>query len=140
MKKDKKSVLQMPLVALRGLNVFPNMILHFDVARQKSIKALEEAMVSDQSIFLVAQKEADIEEPEEENLYQVGTISSIKQILKLPTNTIRVLVEGNKRGKIISFEQEEPYFLVNVEEHVSGKENSDVNKQALLRVGAEVFE
>lgn len=140
MKKDDKNLLQMPLVALRGLNVFPNMILHFDVARPRSIRALEEAMISDQSIFLVAQKEAETEEPEIKDLYTVGTISSIKQILKLPTNTIRVLVEGSKRGKIVSFEQEEPYFLVNVEEYSNEEEDIDVNKQALLRAGAEVFE
>ncbi|NLK96579.1 MAG: endopeptidase La [Epulopiscium sp.] len=140
MKKDDKNLLQMPLVALRGLNVFPNMILHFDVARQKSIKALEEAMISDQSIFLVAQKEAETEEPESKDLYTVGTISSIKQILKLPTNTIRVLVEGNKRGRIVSFEQEDPYFLVNVEEYSQEEDYIDVNQQALLRAGAEIFE
>lgn len=133
-------MLQMPLVALRGLNVFPNMILHFDVARPKSIRALEEAMISDQSIFLVAQKDAETEEPESKDLYNVGTISSIKQILKLPTNTIRVLVEGNKRGKIVSFEQEDPYFLVNVEEYDHEEDPIDVNKQALIRAGAEVFE
>ncbi|HHW67047.1 MAG TPA: endopeptidase La [Epulopiscium sp.] len=140
MKKDDKNMLQMPLVALRGLNVFPNMILHFDVARPKSIRALEEAMISDQSIFLVAQKDAETEEPESKDLYNVGTISSIKQILKLPTNTIRVLVEGNKRGKIVSFEQEDPYFLVNVEEYDHEEDPIDVNKQALIRAGAEVFE
>lgn len=133
-------MLQMPLVALRGLNVFPNMILHFDVARPKSIRALEEAMISDQSIFLVAQKDAETEEPESKDLYNVGTISSIKQILKLPTNTIRVLVEGNKRGKIVSFEQEDPYFLVNVEEYDHEEDPIDVNKQALIRAGAEIFE
>lgn len=140
MKKDDKNMLQMPLVALRGLNVFPNMILHFDVARPKSIRALEEAMISDQSIFLVAQKDAETEEPESKDLYNVGTISSIKQILKLPTNTIRVLVEGNKRGKIVSFEQEDPYFLVNVEEYDHEEDPIDVNKQALIRAGAEIFE
>lgn len=138
--RNKNNILQMPLVALRGLNVFPNMILHFDVARSKSIKALEEAMISDQSIFLVAQKEVDDEEPEGKDLYKVGSISSIKQILKLPTNTIRVLVEGSKRGKIVSFEQEEPYFLVNVEEYSYEEDSSDINKQALIRAGAEIFE
>ncbi|NLK21135.1 MAG: endopeptidase La [Epulopiscium sp.] len=139
-KKDKKHILQLPLVALRGLTVFPNMILHFDVARKKSIKALEEAMISDKPIFLVAQKEIAIEEPEIGDLYTVGTIASIKQILKLPTNTIRVLVEGDKRGKIISFEQESPYFIVNVEKQLYKEENDDLKTHALIRAGAEIFE
>lgn len=139
-KVKNKNILQIPLVALRGLAVFPNMILHFDVARQKSIQALEESMVSDQPIFLVAQKEANIEDPNSSDLYTVGTISNIKQILKLPNNTIRVLVEGYKRGKIINFKQEEPFFLVYIEEEHFYQENEEVNNQALLRLGSEIFE
>jgi len=110
MTRKTDNIIQIPLVALRGLTVFPKMILHFDVARQKSIKALEESMVKGEPIFLVAQKEAEIEEPDIEDLYTVGTISHIKQILKLPNNAIRVLVEGHERGRIISFKQKDPFF------------------------------
>ncbi|WP_058486587.1 endopeptidase La [Defluviitalea phaphyphila] len=139
MKKCEKNILQLPLIALRGFSVFPNMILHFDVARPKSIKALEKSMIEDQEIFLVAQKKVDIEEPEIKDLYEVGTISTIKQILKLPNGIIRVLVEGRTRGKIISFEEEKSYFLVNIEEYLE-EENDNIKNEALLRIGVETFE
>ena len=94
----KKQIL--PLLPLRGLTVFPYMILHFDVGREKSIKALEEAMVNNQLIFLVAQKDSSIKEPNENDIYKVGTISKIKQLLKLPGDTVRVLVEGLNRAEL----------------------------------------
>ena len=144
MTRKTDNIIQIPLVALRGLTVFPKMILHFDVARQKSIKALEESMVKGEPIFLVAQKEAEIEEPDIEDLYTVGTISHIKQILKLPNNAIRVLVEGHERGRIISFKQKDPFFLVYVEkDNKTRKMNTDsdnLNVKALLRLAAETFE
>lgn len=144
MTRKTDNIIQIPLVALRGLTVFPKMILHFDVVRQKSIKALEESMVKGEPIFLVAQKEAEIEEPDIEDLYTVGTISHIKQILKLPNNAIRVLVEGHERGRIISFKQKDPFFLVYVEkDNKTRKMNTDsdnLNVKALLRLAAETFE
>lgn len=144
MTRKTDNIIQIPLVALRGLTVFPKMILHFDVARQKSIKALEESMVKGEPIFLVAQKEAEIEEPDIEDLYTVGTISHIKQILKLPNNAIRVLVEGHERGRIISFKQKDPFFLVYVEkDNKTRKMNTDsdnLNVKALLRLAAETLE
>lgn len=144
MTRKTDNIIQIPLVALRGLTVFPKMILHFDVARQKSIKALEESMVKGEPIFLVAQKEVEIEEPDIEDLYTVGTISHIKQILKLPNNAIRVLVEGHERGRIISFKQKDPFFLVYVEkDNKTRKMNTDsdnLNVKALLRLAAETFE
>lgn len=144
MTRKTDNIIQIPLVALRGLTVFPKMILHFDVARQKSIKALEESMVKGEPIFLVAQKEVEIEEPDIEDLYTVGTISHIKQILKLPNNAIRVLVEGHERGRIISFKQKDPFFLVYVEkDNKTRKMNTDsdnLNVKALLRLAAETLE
>jgi len=144
MTRKTDNIIQIPLVALRGLTVFPKMILHFDVVRQKSIKALEESMVKGEPIFLVAQKEVEIEEPDIEDLYTVGTISHIKQILKLPNNAIRVLVEGHERGRIISFKQKDPFFLVYVEkDNKTRKMNTDsdnLNVKALLRLAAETLE
>ena len=131
---------KMPLLALRGLTVFPNMILHFDVGRPKSTQALEQAMVNDQYIFLVAQKDAVLDEPTSEDLFTVGTISKVKQLLKLPGDTIRVLVEGVNRGKIHSFTQEEPYFMVEVEEASKEEEVESIQRTALLRAAVETFE
>lgn len=131
---------KMPLLALRGLTIFPNMILHFDVGRPKSTQALEQAMVNDQYIFLVAQKDAVLDEPTPEDLFTVGTISKVKQLLKLPGDTIRVLVEGVNRGKIHSFIQEEPYFMVEVEEAPKEEEVENIQRTALLRAAVETFE
>jgi 3-oxoacyl-[acyl-carrier protein] reductase len=97
----------LPLLPLRGLTIFPYMVLHFDVGREKSIAALEEAMVKDQLIFLVTQKDAKVDSPTVDDIYKVGTVSKIKQLLKLPGDTIRVLVEGINRGEIIKITKEE---------------------------------
>lgn len=133
--------LRVPLLALRGLTVFPNMILHFDVGRPKSIQALEEAMVGDQLIFLVAQKDAKIEQPEPEDLFEVGSVAKIKQLLKLPGDMIRVLVEGVQRGKVVSYIQREPYYTVEVEKSAEEEDvGEDPQKQALIRAAAEAFE
>ena len=93
-KKNKKNTKTIPLLPLRGIVVFPNMILHFDVGRPRSIKALEEAMMEEQKIFLAAQKDPALEEPGQEDVYTIGTTAKIKQLLRLPGDTIRVLVEG----------------------------------------------
>ena len=105
----------LPLIPLRGMNIFPYMVLHFDVGREKSILALEEAMLNNQEIFLVSQKVSKIEEPEEKDIYEIGTICNVKQILKLPGDTIRVLVEGIQRGKISEYKDKEPFVRVEVE-------------------------
>ncbi|MDF2841360.1 MAG: endopeptidase La, partial [Clostridia bacterium] len=101
---------KIPLLPLRGLGIFPYMVLHFDVGREKSIRALEEAMINDQLIFLVTQKEAQTDLPSIEDFYEVGTISKIKQLLKLPGDTIRVLVEGISRARIEEIVSEEQFF------------------------------
>lgn len=140
-KENSKNIRKLPLIPLRGMTVFPYMVLHFDVGREKSIAALEAAMVNDQLIFLVSQKEADIEEPTQEDFYKVGTISKIKQMLKLPGDTIRVLVEGISRAKIINLSQEDPYFIVEVEEQNNQLEiNKTTELDALMRSVVDAFE
>ena len=88
----------MPVIALRGLTVFPNVLIHFEVAREASIKALEEAMTAGNPVFLVGQLDISVETPGEGDLYQVGTVSNIRQILRMPGDNVRVMVEGQSRG------------------------------------------
>ncbi len=140
---NSKELKNLPLIPLRGLTVFPYMVLHFDVGRERSINALEEAMVSDQMIFLSSQKEAETTSPTSEDVYEVGTVSRIKQMLKLPGDNIRVLVEGIARGRVKKFVQEIPYFMVEVEEWVElddGKELVDTETEALMRSVIDAFE
>ena len=89
---EDDNVMTLPMIPLRGLSVFPNMVLHFDIGREKSINALEKAMVMDQKIFLVAQKDENTDLPTPEDFYHTGTIGKVKQMLKLPGDSIRVLV------------------------------------------------
>lgn len=138
-KTIKKQVL--PLLPLRGLTVFPYMILHFDVGREKSIKALEEAMVNNQLIFLVTQKDAKVDSPTEEDVFAVGTISKVKQLLKLPGDTIRVLVEGVGRAEIGEITQTEPFFMAEVVEKIYSTDEMDkVETEALKRRVVETFD
>jgi ATP-dependent Lon protease len=104
----------MPLIPLRGLTVFPYMVLHFDIGREKSVSALEKAMVRDQIVFLAGQKDVDTDLPTRDDLYDVGCVVKIKQMLKLPGDSIRVLVEGVSRGVIENMVEEIPYFKVMV--------------------------
>ncbi|ABR47284.1 ATP-dependent protease La [Alkaliphilus metalliredigens QYMF] len=139
--KMTTKVSQLPLIPLRGLTIFPYMVLHFDVGRERSIHALEEAMVNDQLVFLASQKEADINLPSADDFYKVGTISKIKQMLKLPGDTIRVLVEGITRAEIKGIVKEEPYFLVEVEEQNYQEEITKNNEtEALMRSVLDSFE
>jgi len=103
---------KLTLLPLRGVLVFPNMVLHLDVGRERSVTALEQAMVNDGRILLMAQKDARVDEPVREDLYTVGTIAEIKQLIKLPGGTIRVLVEGLHRARIAKFIGNEPCFKV----------------------------
>ena len=107
---------QLPAVALRGMAILPEMMIHFDLSREKSIHAVEAAMEADQRIFLVAQKKVDIETPELEDVCQVGCIACIRQVSKLPDNLVRVMVEGVSRGMLLGFEENhEEYLLADVE-------------------------
>lgn len=129
-----KKIEVLPIIPLRGITIFPYMVIHFDVGREKSIGSLEEAMLKDQKIFLATQKEAKVEDPKEEDIFTIGTVCSIKQILKLPGNTVRVLVEGECRGKIIEFIEEEDLLRVEIEE-IRDKECTEDNKcEALFRL------
>ncbi len=130
----------LPLLPLRGLTVFPFMTLYFDVGREKSIKALEEAMINDQLIFLVAQKDASTDSPAEEDIYNIGTISKVKQLLKLQGDTIRVLVEGISRAEIKNIIQKEPFFVVEVVEGHVEEEFEPNEVEALKRRLVSVFE
>lgn len=105
----------MPALALRGITVFPNLLLHFDVGRAPSIRALEEAMAGGRDIFLVTQRDISVEKPEQEDLYTVGTIASVKQILRLPENNVRVMVEGKRRGRMLDLLTADPYLKAEVE-------------------------
>ncbi len=126
----------LPVLPLRGLPVFPYMILHFDVKRSFSVKALEEAVVENQTIFLVAQKDPLVDVPKKDDLFTVGTIARIKQVLKLPDNDVRVLIEGISRAKIIDFVSEEPYFECEVEVINPSKEQTEdekIESEAMIR-------
>ena len=111
---DAAAAAAMPALALRGINVFPNMLLHFDVARETSIKALDEAMSSASPIFLVTQRDLTVERPQMEDLYAIGTIATVRQILRLPENNVRVMVEGTARGRLLSIQSGEPFLTVAV--------------------------
>ena len=104
----------LPAIALRGTTILPDMIVHFDVSRERSIKAIEAAMLHDQKIFLITQKDPEKERPEHADLYKVGTIAYIKQVVKLPHELLRVLVEGKERAELLSIEQEDPFLRVEV--------------------------
>lgn len=130
---------ELPLLPLRGVVVFPYMVIHLDVGREKSVKAIDEAMTQDRVIFLAMQKEAQTDEPEVEDIFSTGTIAEVKQLLKLPGGTIRVLVEGLGRGEIEGFIQEDPYFKVAVSDVIEPEEKSP-EIEALMRALVETFE
>lgn len=136
---NEKKIEKVPLLALRDLVIFPNMVIPLFVGREKSIKALETAMERDRIIFLVAQKDAKTDAPKRKDIYEVGTISEILQILKLPDGAIRVLVEGLTRMKIKEYLQDEPYFEITVERI---NENTEKTKEteALMRMVMDEFQ
>ena len=126
--------MNMPVLALRGLTIFPGCILSFDVERDISIHALERAMEGDQYIFLVAQREMTAPQLSERDLYSVGTVSLIRQILRIGEGTVRVMMEGKNRARLRRLWQTEPYLQGNVEPVREGKTRlSDFQLEALLR-------
>jgi ATP-dependent Lon protease len=135
----KKSESTVPLLPLRGLLVYPTMVLHLDVGRERSIQALEKAMMDDQMIFLSSQKDMNIDEPAQVDIYDMGTLTKVKQMLKLPNGTIRVLVEGIERGRILKFEDEEMYFSASVKPY-KDEMNKDAESEALMRMLLDAFE
>ncbi len=135
----KEMIYGLPVVALRGTTVLPEMIVHFDVSRSRSVKAVEAAMLKEQKVFLVTQKDLEKENPGLLDLHKVGTVAYIKQIVKLPDNLLRVLVEGISRGELLRLERENPYLEGQIgifeEEDI---ENKNV-KEAILRNIKEKF-
>ena len=135
--------LNIPAMALRGLAVFPHMTLTFDVERRISIAALERAMEGDQMIFLVTQKDIAANLPEEKDLYQIGTLSRITQILRISQNTVRVMVEGRQRARLHRLWQTEPFLQVNIDviddAAISEAFSKSPRTEALLRQTWELF-
>lgn len=136
---DEEEGRVIPLLPLRGLLVFPYMVIHLDVGREKSVSAIDEAMLHDREIFLVTQKEAQTDEPRDVDIYQVGTIAEIKQLLKLPGGTFRVLVEGLRRGRIKQHLTSEPFMQVVIEEFEESFEKTP-EIDAMMRAVTNQFE
>ncbi|WP_339207837.1 endopeptidase La [Paenibacillus sp. FSL K6-3182] len=130
---------RLPLLPLRGLLVYPSMVLHLDVGRDKSVRALERSMVEDHMILLCSQSEVNIEEPTEEDIYKVGTIAKVRQMLKLPNGTIRVLVEGVSRAEILDYLPNDEFYEVSVKE-LPEQETDDPEVDALMRSVLNQFE
>lgn len=133
---------KLPLIPLRGLAIFPYMILNFDIGREASLKALDEAMLGYELIFLTSQKEAEVDEPTEEDFYHVGTVCKVKQMIKLPGDTVRVLVEGMTRGKIKEVNSDKGYYEAVVDEIVYNETETmnDIEVKALIRNVLDSFE
>ena len=138
-RKKKEEMLGLPVIPLRGLMVFPHMVLHFDVGRPRSVAALEEAMMGDQKVLLVAQKDGDVEDPTLEDMCKVGTVAQVKQVLNLPGDSIRVLVEGICRAQIRALVQEEPCWKADVVLHSETLPNTP-EMAALVRFTHEMFD
>lgn len=138
---EANTITTMPVLALRGLTIFPSMLLHFDVGRGASIKALDEAMSEGQPIFLVAQRDLTVEEPGEMDLFHVGTVSTVKQILRLPGDNVRVMVEGSTRGRLVSLGKTSPFLQGEVEVLPVPEHTRNTPKtEALIRSTYELFE
>ena len=133
--------LTVPAVALRGLTIFPSALIHFDVGRKTSIKALEEAMSQGRPVFLITQRDLTQEAPQEEDLYRVGTLSNVRQILRMPGNNVRVMVEGYARGRMHCLTQTEPFLTAQVEEIPAQEAVSNTPRtEALIRSTYELFQ
>ncbi len=130
----------LPAVALRGLSILPGMVIHFDLSREKSIEAVEQAMLGDQRLFAVTQKDAEVEDPECGDVYEIGTISVIRQVTKLPGHVLRVLAEGKSRGRLHRFVQENDYLMAEVSyENDDMTELTEAEQEAMTRTVKETF-
>lgn len=143
----EKVTMSLPMVALRGMTILPEMVRHFDVSREKSLAAIDEAMEGEQMLFVSAQKDVATEDPGLEDVYETGCIVTVRQIVKMPKKISRVLITGEKCAKIRSLEFKEPYLraLVDVVEDVdtgdeeNGGESAPLNKEAMLRGLRDIF-
>ena len=134
-------IITMPVIALRGMTVLPKMMLHFDISRTKSIAAVEKAMVGDQKVCLVTQRNSEETDPGIEDLYQVGTVALVKQLVKLPNNVIRVMVEGVERVELLALDSEEPMLMGEVERTLESEESLDyITRQAMIQIIQEKLE
>ena len=133
MNEEKLYAGKLPILALRGLTVFPDQTVHFDVGRAKSVLALEAAMKADQTLFLVPQKDLLVDDPKLADLYSIGTVAKVKQVLKTQTENLRVLVTGICRGRITELSQSEPYLFGTIEAVPEQQEEDSVRSQALRR-------
>ena len=132
--------LNLPMVPLRGLTIMPGMIVHFDVSRDSSIQAVQEAMAEEQKIFLVSQKSIETEKPTQEDVFEIGTIATVKQIMKLPKQIMRVLVEGEVRGRLINMSDDAPYLQAEVEIIEDDEAMPEtLDDQAMLRGLKDIF-
>ncbi|HZH93472.1 MAG TPA: LON peptidase substrate-binding domain-containing protein, partial [Tissierellaceae bacterium] len=133
---------KIPLIPLRGISIFPHMVIHFDVGRDKSVQALEKSMMDDSLIMLCTQINPKVEEPGFDDFYHVGTMAKVKQMLKLPGGSIRVLVEGINRGKVKSLSQEEPYFeaIADIYSYESEDLEKNQDSEAAMRLVIEDLE
>lgn len=136
-----REIKSLPMVALRGMTIMPEMVVHFDVSREKSIAAIQEAMAGDQKIFLVAQKSIETDDPTQEDVYEVGTVGTIKQIMKLPKHIVRVLVSGETRGILKQLQQDTPYLRAEVEviDESDLVIQDDLNGEAMARSLKDTF-
>ena len=136
---ERENRIEIPVLALRDVVVYPHMVIPLFVGREKSIRCLEAAMDNDKQIFLAAQKDASVDEPESEDIYNVGTIATILQLLKLPDGTVKVLVEGSVRGQVERYEQSEPYFVATVSK-IEDEAIDESEQEVLIRSAVSQFE
>ena len=133
--KETMQALTLPTMALRGITVFPSMLLHFDVGRQTSIKALDQAVELGSYLFLIPQKDLSVDDPELSDLYSIGTIAAVRQVLRLPGDNIRVMVEGIARARAIECWQDKPFFVMQVEQiPPAEKTTNSVRAEAVIRI------
>ena len=133
---------KIPIVALRGMAILPGMLIHFDINRPKSIEAVENAMDNNQMVLLLTQRDSDIEEPEQKDLYEIGTLAQIKQLIKLPGDILRVLVSGTERAKLESLEIDKSYLIGEIkvlEDKLKGQ-LSALEQEAMIRGLKDIFE
>ena len=138
MTEELSGVVEIPVLALRDVVVYPQMVIPLFVGREKSIRCLDLAMENDKQVFLVAQKDAAIDDPQAKDVYEVGTVATILQMLKLPDGTVKVLVEGVQRAKVVEFIETQEYFSANIE-YLSIEGDSEDDNEVLIRSAISQF-
>ena len=129
------TAITIPVIALRGLTVFPEMMIHFDISRKKSVEAVEKAMAGNQKVFLVTQKNPEVLDPQLEDLYHVGTVAVVRQLVKMPNGVIRAMVEGIEKAQLLSLKTEESMLVGQVEAVEAEEEELEYGaKDAMLQV------